>query len=216
VKLAFMAKVEPREITTVLFNGFELLDVFGPLEMFGVAGQRFSIRLVGPEPGPVRSEQGPAVVTDVAYRDAPPPDIVLVPGGIGTRRLVDDLAFKGWLAEWAATAQVVTSVCTGSGVLAAAGLLDGHRATSNKRAFAWAREQGPRVEWVPQARWVEDRDRWTSSGVAAGIDMALALIARLHGEQLASAIADGVEHEWHRDPTWDPFAAKNGLAPTQG
>jgi transcriptional regulator GlxA family with amidase domain len=202
-----------REVTTVLFEGFEVLDVFGPLEVFGVAGHRFNLTMLGPEAGPVRSAQGPAVVAEVAYRDATRPDIVLVPGGIGTRRLVTDNAFTEWLAEWAAPAELVTSVCTGSGVLAAAGLLSGYRATSNKRAFAWAREQGPLVDWVPEARWVEDRDRWTSSGVAAGIDMALALVAHLEGDELAGAIADGVEHDWHRESKWDPFAAKNGLAP---
>lgn len=200
-------KKELRQITTVLFDDFELLDVCGPLEMFGVAGQRFAITLAGPEAGPVRSAQGPALIADLAYGDTPIPDIVLVPGGIGTRRLVTDDAFLRWLAQWAAPAQIVASVCTGSGVLAAAGLLDGYRATSNKRALAWASAQGSRVTWVPQARWVEDRDRWTSSGVAAGIDMALALIANIHGEPIATAIADGVEHDWHRDPTWDPFAA---------
>jgi transcriptional regulator GlxA family with amidase domain len=206
-----MADAEPHRITTVLFDDFELLDVCGPLEVLGGAGQRFSIALAGPEAGPVRSAQGPALVADLAYREAPTPDIVLVPGGIGTRRLVVDDAFMRWLADWAAPAQVVASVCTGSGVLAAAGLLDGYRATSNKRSFTWASAQGPGVTWVPRARWVEDRDRWTSSGVAAGIDMSLALIAHLHGEQLAADIADEVEHDWHRDPTWDPFAAKNGL-----
>jgi transcriptional regulator GlxA family with amidase domain len=209
-----MADVETRQITTVLFDDFELLDVCGPLEMFGVADQRFSIALVGPDAGPVRSAQGPALIADLAYQETHVPDIVLVPGGIGTRRLVADDAFTRWLAEWAAPAHVVASVCTGSGVLAAAGLLDGYRATSNKRAFTWASAQGPRVTWVPQARWVEDRNRWTSSGVAAGIDMSLALIAHIYGEQFAAAIADGVEHEWHRDPTWDPFAAKSGLPAT--
>lgn len=214
MRLTSVADDERRQIAAVLFDRFELLDVYGPLEVFGVLGQQFSIRVIGPEAGAVRSAQGPAVFADVAYRDAPPPDIVLVPGGIGTRRLVTDTAFKDWLAGWAKDAQVVTSVCTGSGVLAAAGLLDGYRATSNKRAFAWAVEQGPQVDWVPEARWVEDRDRWTSSGVAAGIDMALALVAHLRGEDLAAAVADGIEHDWHRDPTWDPFAAKNGLAPS--
>jgi len=104
-------------------------------------------------------------------------------------------------------------VCTGSALLAAAGLLDGYRATSNKRAFGWVGEQGPRVEWVAQARWVQDRDRWTSSGVAAGLDMALALIARLHGQQLAQDVADRIELERHQDAAWDPFAARNGLVP---
>lgn len=214
MRLPVMADVETRQITTVLFDDFELLDVCGPLEMFGVAGQRFSIALAGPDAGPVRSAQGPALIADLAYQEAPAPDIVLVPGGMGTRRLVADDAFTRWLGEWAAPAEVVASVCTGSGVLAAAGLLDGYRATSNKRAFSWASAQGPHVTWVPQARWVEDRNRWTSSGVAAGIDMSLALIAHIHGEQFAAAIADGVEHDWHRDPTWDPFAAKSGLPAT--
>ena len=204
---------QPRQITVVLFEGFELLDVFGPLEMFGVLTDRFRISLIGPEPGAVRSAQGPSVFADRSYREAPPTDVVLVPGGIGTRRLVDDDGFRAWLLEWASRADIVASVCTGSGVLASVGLLDGYRATSNKRSFAWARRQGPRVDWVPQARWVEDRNRWTSSGVAAGMDMALALIARLHGARVASDVADRVELDWHRDPSWDPFAAKNGLVP---
>ncbi len=172
---------------------------------------RFELCLVGPSAGPVRSAQGPEVVARYSYRDAPPPDIVLVPGGIGTRVLVEDHWFLDWLAGWAAGTELVTSVCTGSGVLAAAGLLDGYRATSNKAAFAWPVSQGPKVDWAPQARWVEDRDRWTSSGVAAGIDMTLAVIAGIHGEDVAASLADAVEYEWHRDPTWDPYAAKYGL-----
>jgi len=157
------------------------------------------------------SAQGPSALAEVSYADASTTDIVLVPGGIGTRRLVEDAGFLGWLNAWASPATFVTSVCTGSGLLAAAGLLDGYRATSNKRAFEWACSQGARVTWVPEARWVEDRDRWTSSGVAAGIDMALALIARLVGEDRARDLADRVEYEWHRDSTWDPYAAKNRL-----
>jgi transcriptional regulator GlxA family with amidase domain len=200
-----------RRVTAVLFDQFELLDVFGPLELLGVLSGQFEVGLVGPVAGPVRSAQGPWVVAEASYAEAQVPDIVLMPGGIGTRTLVRDRSFLSWLAEWSAPAGIVSSVCTGSGVLASAGLLDGYRATSNKRAFGWAREQGPRVEWVAQARWVEDRDRWTSSGVAAGMDMTLALIARLHSEELASALADRVELEWHRNPAWDPFAAMNGL-----
>jgi transcriptional regulator GlxA family with amidase domain len=203
----------PRTITTVLFDGFEPLDVFGPLELFGTLPDQFRLVLAGPDGAPVRSAHGWAVVTDFPYETVPPPDIVLLPGGRGTRPLTTDAGFLAWLARWAAGAELVTSVCTGSALLAAAGLLDGYRATSNKRAFAWAREQGPRTEWVAQARWVPDRDRWTSSGVAAGLDMALALIAHLHGEELARDVADRVELEWHEDAAWDPFAARAGLVP---
>ena len=200
-----------KRVSVVLFDRFELLDVFGPLELLANLSDRFGINLLAPEAGPGRSAQGPKVLAERSYEDAPDPEIVLVPGGIGTRTLVKDHGFRDWLNSWAGRAEILASVCTGSGVLASAGLLDGYRATSNKRAFAWAREQGPRVEWVAQARWVEDRNRWTSSGVAAGMDMTLALMAKLHTEDVAAAVADGVELDWHRDPTWDPFAVKNGL-----
>jgi transcriptional regulator GlxA family with amidase domain len=204
---------EPASVGFVLFDGFELLDVFGPLEMFGQVADGFRIHLLGPVAGPIASAQGPEVVADHGFGDAPPCDIVLVPGGYGTRRLVGDEEFLRWLRGWASAAKYVTSVCTGSGLLAAAGLLDGYRATSNKRSFGWASSQGEGVEWVPKARWVEDRNRWTSSGVSAGMDMALALVAHLHSEEVALRVADGVEYEWHRDAAWDPFAAKNGLVP---
>jgi transcriptional regulator GlxA family with amidase domain len=203
---------ERRHIGVVLFPGFELLDVFGPLEMFGVLTEEFDIVMIGPTIGAVASAQGPRVVAEAAYDGALSVDIVLVPGGIGTRSLVNDESFLGWLNAWATSADFITSVCTGSGVLAAAGLLDGYRATSNKRSFSWASSQGAEVTWIPEARWVEDRNRWSSSGVAAGIDMALALIAHLHGEDVATRLADRVEYEWHRDSSWDPYAAINGLA----
>jgi len=201
----------PLRIGAVLFERFELLDVFGPLEMFGVLPDRFELSLIGPQMGPVASSQGPRAHADYAYADAPPVDIVLVPGGIGRVQAIVDRAFLDWLAGYCATSQYVTSVCTGSALLAAASLLDGYRATSNKRAFDWVREHGPRVEWVPEARWVVDRNRWTSSGVAAGIDMALALTAHLFDTDLAQRVADNTEYEWHVDPHWDPFAALHGL-----
>ena len=201
----------PRHVGIVLFDGFELLDVFGPLGMLGRLPDHFRITLIGPTVGQVASAQGARVEADIVYVDAPECDVLLVPGGRGTRTLVNDAGFLAWLAEAAASTEYLLSVCTGSALLAAAGLLDGYRATSNKLAFAWACEQGPRVEWVPEARWVEDRNRWTSSGVAAGIDMTLAFIANLHEPEVAQRVADGTEYEWHTDPTWDPFAAKSGL-----
>ena len=207
-----------RRVSVVLFDGFELLDVFGPLQMFGVLSPDcFEIVILGPHAGPVRSAQGPQAHADCAYEDAREPDIVFVPGGMGTRTLVKDGAFLTWLAGHADPAEFVMSVCTGSAVLAAAGLLDGYRATSNKRSFGWVSEQGIAVEWVSEARWVQDRNRWTSSGVAAGIDMALAFIDHLYGDDLGQKLADGTEYDRHADPTWDPFAAKNNqLHQTRG
>ncbi|MGB6058037.1 MAG: DJ-1/PfpI family protein [Microthrixaceae bacterium] len=200
-----------RRVGVVLFEGFELLDVCGPLELFGKLPEMFSIELLAQSSGPVTSAQGFALVATESFEDATTPHIALVPGGVGTRALVEDTAFVEWLAAWAAAAEFVTSVCTGAGLLGAAGLLDGYRATTNKRAFDWPRSQAPQVEWVAEARWVQDRNRWTSSGVAAGMDMTLGLIAHLHGRGLAQELADAIELEWHTDPTWDPFAALNGL-----
>lgn len=200
-----------RRLTVVLFDGFELLDVFGPVQLFGMLPSLIDVELVGPTAGPVRSGQGTEVLATVDYSDVGSPDIVLVPGGMGTRALVQDAEFLSWLADWALPAQLVTSVCTGSGVLAAAGLLDGYRATSNKRAFAWATEQSAEVEWVARARWVEDGNRWTSSGIAAGMDMAAALIAHLFGAETAAAITAGAELEVREDSGEDPFAGLYGL-----
>ena len=97
------------------------------------------------------------------------------------------------------------SVCSGSAILAKAGLLDGHRATSNKQFFDLARAQGAAVKWVEQARWVEDGPFATSSGVSAGTDMALAVIAKLYGKEIAQQIVEATEYEWQQDATRDPF-----------
>lgn len=196
----------------MLFEGFELLDVFGPIELLRHLPGRFTVSLLGPTPGRVRSSQGTEVVAEVGYAQATSPDIVLVPGGPGTRRLDQDAEFLAWLSEWARPARLVTSVCTGSALLAAAGLLEGYRATSNKRAFSWAAGYGRQVTWVPRARRVHDRDRWTSSGIAAGMDMTATLIASLCGQDAADTAAREIELETHPDPGWDPFADSYGLA----
>ncbi len=100
----------------------------------------------------MRSAQGVEVIASKPFEIANTPDIVMVPGGMGTRQLVDDPRFLDSLVNWSAGAELITSVCTGSAVLAAAGLLDGYRATSNKKAFTWASEHGEDVTWIPQAR----------------------------------------------------------------
>ena len=111
------------------------------------------------------------------------------------------------LRKHAQTAKLTTSVCTGAGLLAAAGLLDGKRATSNKLAFAWVRSQGPRVEWVPEARWVEDENVVTSAGVSAGIDMALYLVGLLASPEVARNVQKFIEY--YPEP---PYAEEEAIA----
>lgn len=198
-------------VGVVLFEGFEVLDVFGPVELLSKLPNDYSIIYAAPNRGLIRSVQDVQVFASNSLKDADEVDIVLVPGGIGTRTLVHDAAFLEDVSRWARGAKIVASVCTGSAVLAAAGLLDGYRATSNKRAFTWATEQSTNVAWVPEARWVHDRDRWTSSGVAAGMDMTVALIKHFNGSKIADQIALEIEYEPHTDADWDPYARYYGL-----
>ncbi len=196
-----------KTVGTLLFPGFELLDVFGPLEMFGILPGNYSLEMLAERTGPVESRQGPKAVADVALLDAKPYDILLIPGGRSTRREVDNRPLVDWIRSHAQASGVVATVCTGSALLARTGLLDGRKATSNKAALQWVMEQGPNVAWQPRARWVVDGKYYTSSGVSAGMDMALALIAELSGADKARSAANLAEYRWTNDPSDDPFAA---------
>lgn len=201
-----------RTVGTLLFPDFELLDVFGPLEMFGALRDDYRLEMVAETAGPVASRQGPKTVADAAIGDAQPYDILLIPGGLGTRREVDNTALTGWIKSHADRCGLVATVCTGAALLARTGLLDGRRATSNKKAFAWVKSQGPNVLWQDHARWVSDGKYWTSSGVSAGMDMALALIAQLDGTDKAQQVAAHTEYRWNRDAHDDPFAGLYDLS----
>src|SRR5262245_33059969 len=141
-----------RTLGVVLFPGFELLDVFGPLEAFGNLPGAYRVVMVAEKAGPVTSAQGPRAVADHALADCPPLEVILVPGGIGTREQAENRTLLDWLARRAVDAEYVTSVCTGAALLARAGVLDGRRATTNKAFFQWVADQRPAVEWVRAAR----------------------------------------------------------------
>ncbi|HSP97760.1 MAG TPA: DJ-1/PfpI family protein [Candidatus Dormibacteraeota bacterium] len=207
-----MSESTSRRLGALLFPGFELLDTFGPLEMFGFLTGAIDVVTVAAQAGPVASAQGVHAVADHGFADAPRLDLLLIPGGIGTRAEVDNPVLLDFLRARVPTAELTMTVCTGTSLLARTGLLDGRRATSNKASFQWVADQGPRVEWVRAARWVEDGPFFTSSGVSAGMDMALAVIAKLAGQDIADAVATRAEYEWHRDASWDPFAKVHGLA----
>jgi transcriptional regulator GlxA family with amidase domain len=131
--------------------------------------------------------------------------LILLPGGFGVVPELNNEAILTFLRTRATSALVTMSVCSGSWLLARAGLLDGRRATSNKSYFQAATEQSENVEWIAKARWVEDGPIFTASGVSAGMDMSLAVIASLFGNDKAMEIAIGTEYIWNQDPDEDPF-----------
>lgn len=199
------ATAAKKTLGIVLYPGFEVLDVFGPVEMWSYVPD-FKVIFVAQHAGNVKSANGVSVVADYSFESAPPLDIVMVPGGIGTRTELQNPVFIDYLRAQHQHSQVTTSVCTGSVLLAKAGILSGHKATSNKLYFSWAVDEDPSVDWIIKARWVEDGKLLTSSGVSAGTDMALGLVRKLYGVERARQLAKSLEYEWHEDSTVDPFA----------
>ena len=195
-----------RTIGALIFPDFELLDLYGPLEMFSMYPDAFEQRIVAQYSPDVPSSAGPRTAVDDQIGEQDDYDILLIPGGRGTRTDVDNEALIDWIRRAAAKAEIVASVCTGSALLAKAGLLDGKAATTNKRAFDWVAGYGPKTDWRRRARWVEDGDVFTASGVSAGTDMSLAVIERLLGPEKAAQAAVWAEYERNQDPDNDPFA----------
>lgn len=192
-------------IGIVLYPGFEVLDVFGPVEMWANVPD-FQVVLIAEKAGPVPSAQGVSVVAEYGFDTAPKLDIMMAPGGIGTTAQLENPVYLNFLRQQDKTTEFTTSVCTGSALLAKAGLLKGRRATSNKMFFSMATSQDSSVNWIKRARWVEDGKYVTSSGVSAGTDMALGLVAKIYGKDRASALARSLEYQWSDNADHDPFA----------
>ncbi len=180
------------ELAILLFDDVTALDAIGPYEVLQrIPGM--TVRFVAPDPGTKSTENGSLqMVADTALDDAPAPDVVLVPGGVGEVAMRGDTRVLQWLRAVHETSRYTTSVCTGSLVLAAAGLLDGVRATTHWTAMEHLGELGA----IPVAeRVVESGKIVTAAGVSSGIDMALVLAARLAGDDVAQAIQLSIEYD---------------------
>ena len=200
-----------RILGVLLYPRFEVLDAYGPLELWGNLKDQVQVVTIAAKRGEIASSQGPRTIADYGYDDAPPIDLLLVPGGLGAIELLNDQTTLEWLRARAKKAELVMSVCNGASLLAAAGILDGRLATTNKMFWKMSTDPGPKVKWVKSARWVDAGSVVTSSGVSAGIDMSLAVIDRLYGKEVARWLERLTEYEPHRDPKWDPFAKQAGL-----
>jgi len=180
------------DIAILIFDRLTALDAVGPYEVLSrLPGAK--VTFVAEEPGPKRTDTGQLALTaDASLTELKHPEVVVVPGGPGQTALMDNRPVHDWLLTAHETSEWTCSVCTGSLVLAAAGLLTGKRATSNWQALEELKGHG--VEVVPE-RVVFDGKLATAAGVTAGIDMALALAARIANEQVAQAIQLGIEYD---------------------
>lgn len=193
--------IETLEI--VLFDGFETLDVMGPVEVFGRLPD-CNVKFISPEGGKKTSSQGVTIETEKVI--APQYEYLLIPGGQGTRPLAIDKEYIHWLKQQVEYTSYCMTVCTGSALLAATNLLNGFNATSNKLAFEWVTSINSQVNWHSKARWVKDGKFYTSSGVSAGIDMSLQVVSDFYDRSQALSIIKSMEYVWNDDANNDPFA----------
>jgi putative intracellular protease/amidase len=195
-------------LNCLLFNDFETLDLFGPVEVFGKL-EGCDINYFSLNGGIIKSRQNAQIVTEkidkIGKIDTLTPAILIVPGGKGTRTLVNDTDFITALKILAEQSTWCLTVCTGSALLAKTGLLDDCNATSNKNAFEWVKSMG-KAHWKYKARWVVDKKYYTSSGISAGIDMSLGFVADNFGTAKANEIAKMMEYVWKDTKDDDPFA----------
>ncbi len=211
-QLAPAAPIPPKSFGCLLFPGFQALDVFGPLDALNILSlqQDITLSLLAKTLDPVstavhaRSTFSQSVLPTHTFATAPLLDVLIVPGGLGTRAEVE--AEIEFIRTIYPSLKYIITVCTGALLAARAGILDGKKATTNKAAWAQTKLWGPNVHWVPHARWVTDGNLWTAAGVSAGIDIIFAWMAYVYGEETADRIANAMEYERHTDPNWDPFA----------
>ncbi|HSS49895.1 MAG TPA: DJ-1/PfpI family protein [Thermoanaerobaculia bacterium] len=230
-------------IGILVFDGFEPLDVWGFVEAFSISRfigtnyaspppYPFEVVLISNQcrpdgagkkaaPASVKSANGPRVAPDYFRDEALEKkiDVLMIPGGIGTRILLSDKhpkerkALVDWVRAMDQRVELMASVCTGAAILAFTGLLDGLPAATNHAAFAWVTSQGPRVLWDNVSRWVDAGHYVTSAGVSAGTDMAFYLVKRLAGRAVAEVATAGAEYDWHRDPEEPIFYPQQAAVP---
>jgi transcriptional regulator GlxA family with amidase domain len=191
-----------RNVAIVLFEDVEVLDFAGPFEIFSVTGRRsaggppFNVYTVAETDGLVPARNNLLVQPHFTFSSCPPPDIVVMPGGRGTVQQQVNPVLLDWLRQQNARVELMTSVCSGSVVLGAAGLLDGLKATTHHTDFDALRAAAPAVTAIENVRYVDNGHIVTSAGVQAGMDMSLHVVARLLGEDVARETARYIEYVW--------------------
>jgi transcriptional regulator GlxA family with amidase domain len=190
----------------LLFNDVEVLDFCGPFEVFSVTrlneerrrqeASPFSVLLIAEKKDPIITAGGMRVLPDYDLDECPELDILVVPGGWGTRAEMNNGRLMEWIGRRSRRLDTLASVCTGSLLLGQAGLLEGKRATTHWRVLDWMQELFPATTVERRLQFVEDGNLITSAGISAGIDMALKVVSRHFGEEVARATAKNMEYTY--------------------
>lgn len=193
-----MGQVKRRNVAVLVYEKVDGLDFVGTFDAFATAsnwGQDFYVYLVGEQLAPVNTISGFTIVPQYDFTNCPTPDVLIVPGGIGSRTEMHNEQLANWIGQMAETAELVLSVCTGALLLAKAGLLDGLKVTTNRNAIDLLREIAPpSAEVVENVRFVDNGKIVMSAGVTAGIDASLHAIAKLINTERAIETAKMLEY----------------------
>jgi transcriptional regulator GlxA family with amidase domain len=189
-----------KNVALLLFDNVEVLDFAGPFEVFAVANELhdnsvFNICTLGLTRGTVRTVNGLKIMPEYTLEDCPQPQVILLPGGAGTRPLLNQPALLEWLRIKSRTAEIVASICTGALLLGKAGLLDGLRITTHHQCLDELRAVAPNAIVDPSRRFHDNGKFCTAAGISAGIDLSLYLVARLLGSEAADQTATHMEYE---------------------
>jgi transcriptional regulator GlxA family with amidase domain len=195
-----------KQVGILIFGDVEVLDFCGPFEVFSVTRLNeekrreelspFNVFLIAETKEPVVTTGRMKVLPDYDLDDCPVLDLLVVPGGWGTRREMNNERLLKWIVDRSAQVETLSSVCTGALLLGKAGLLDGKRATTHWRSLDWMQELFPKTTVERRLHFVEDGSLFTSAGISAGIDMALKVVSRYFGDAIARATAKQMEYPY--------------------
>lgn len=190
-----------RTVAILIFDEVEVLDFCGPFEVFAVTGARsqdkpFDVFTVAEIASPITARNGLSVNPKFSFADCPQADILVIPGGYGTRALVHNQTVLDWIKQQATKAEMIMSVCTGSLLLAKAGLLENLSATTHFNAIDELRKLAPNTQVCPGQRIVDNGRVLTSAGISAGIDLSFHIVARLLGQEVAQETARWMEYDY--------------------
>jgi transcriptional regulator GlxA family with amidase domain len=189
-----------RRVAILIFDEVEVLDFCGPFEVFAVTGARqepkpFDVFTVAATAAPIIARNGLSVNANFTFADCPQADILIVPGGYGTRPLMHNQVVLDWIKAQAERAELVMSVCTGALLLAKAGLLEGLTATTHWAAMELLRDAAPNTTVQPEQRFVDNGRILLSAGISAGIDLSFHIVARLLGREVTNETARWMEYD---------------------